>query len=158
MNENMNEGFGGAGWLLIILFFLISMNGGSFGGNNNATQQEILSGQKFDALSRQINQVGDGLASSTFALNNTITQGNAAVTGSVTTEGRAIQAQLCETNAAIHAEGEKTRELLQANKIAALEQQVAQLQMSQAMAGVVKYPMASTYSSGTNPFCGCGCY
>ena len=46
---------------------------------------------------------------------------------------------------------------LDANKIEALQAQVSQLQLQQAVAGVVRYPMASTYNSGSNPFCGCGC-
>jgi hypothetical protein len=46
---------------------------------------------------------------------------------------------------------------LDANKIEELQNQVNQLQLAQAVAGVVRYPMSSTYSSGCNPFCGCGC-
>lgn len=48
---------------------------------------------------------------------------------------------------------------MDANVIQQLRDQVNALQLGQAMAGVVKYPMASTYSSGSNPFCGCnnGC-
>lgn len=41
------------------------------------------------------------------------------------------------------------------DKIEALQNQVNQLQLAQAVAGVVRYPMATTYSSGCNPFCGC---
>ena len=46
---------------------------------------------------------------------------------------------------------------MDANKIEDLQNQVNALQLAQAMAGVVKYPLATTYSSGCNPFCGCGC-
>ena len=46
---------------------------------------------------------------------------------------------------------------MDANVIQGLRDQINALQLSQAMTGVVKYPMASTYSSGNNPFCGCGC-
>ena len=46
---------------------------------------------------------------------------------------------------------------MDANVIQGLRDQINSLQLSQAMTGVVKYPMASTYSSGNNPFCGCGC-
>ena len=48
---------------------------------------------------------------------------------------------------------------MDANVIQQLRDQINALQLGQAMAGVVKYPMASTYSSGNNPFCGCanGC-
>ena len=43
------------------------------------------------------------------------------------------------------------------DKIEALQQQVNQLQLQQALAGVVRYPQSTTYTSGGNPFCGCGC-
>jgi len=31
-----------------------------------------------------------------------------------------------------------------------------QLQLQNAVAGVIRYPNQTTYSSGVNPFCGCG--
>ena len=46
---------------------------------------------------------------------------------------------------------------MDANEIQNLRDQVSQLQLAQATAGVVRYPMASTYCSGANPFCSCGC-
>lgn len=46
---------------------------------------------------------------------------------------------------------------MDANEIQNLRDQVSQLQLAQATAGVVRYPMQSTYCSGSNPFCGCGC-
>lgn len=60
---------------------------------------------------------------------------------------------------AIASEGQKTRDMIQQNKIEALQQQVNQLQQQLGMQGVVKYPMASTYNVGMSPFCnsGCGC-
>lgn len=45
---------------------------------------------------------------------------------------------------------------MDANTIQALRDKVSALELNQAVAGVVRYPMASTYSSGVNPFCG-GC-
>lgn len=44
---------------------------------------------------------------------------------------------------------------MDANTIQQLRDQVNTLQLNQAVAGVVRYPMATTYSSGANPFCGC---
>ena len=47
---------------------------------------------------------------------------------------------------------------MDANTIQALRDKVSALELNQAVSGVVRYPMASTYSSGVNPFCGgCGC-
>jgi len=46
---------------------------------------------------------------------------------------------------------------MDANTIQQLRDQVNALQLNQAVAGVVRYPMATTYSSGSNPFCSGGC-
>ncbi len=54
---------------------------------------------------------------------------------------------------------EQTQKILDAitgNRMADMQNQINQLQMQQAMAGVVRYPNASTYYAGTNPFCSCG--
>lgn len=53
---------------------------------------------------------------------------------------------------------QKILDALSQNKIESLQGQIQQLQLNQAMTGVVRYPMATTYTSGGNPFCGgCGC-
>ena len=57
---------------------------------------------------------------------------------------------------AILLDGQKTRDLLTENKIEALQNQINQLQLQNAVAGVVRYPSATTYTSGANPFCNCG--
>ena len=47
---------------------------------------------------------------------------------------------------------------MDANEIQSLRDQISALQLAQATASVVRYPTATTYSSGCNPFCGgCGC-
>lgn len=46
---------------------------------------------------------------------------------------------------------------LDANEITNLRDQLNQVQMQQALTGVVRYPLQTTYSSGGNPFCSCGC-
>ena len=46
---------------------------------------------------------------------------------------------------------------LNQNKIESLQAQVTYLQMQNAMCGVVRYPNATTYCSGANPFGACGC-
>jgi len=176
---NDGWGAGGSSLILIILFVLIFGGGGFFGGNNRyadsalntfataSSQNEILLGQKFDALSRQINQVGDGLCSSTYALNN-------AILG----EGRALQTQLanccCENQRNVDSVRYDMANFASAinsnidSKFATLEKsqleqtiqsqaaQINQLALAQQMAGVVKYPMASTYAMLNNPFCACG--
>lgn len=61
------------------------------------------------------------------------------------------------TNANFTAQIQSVKDAMAQDKIEALQAQISQLQLAQAVAGVVRYPMSSTYSSGCNPFCGCGC-
>ena len=168
------EGFGGGAWWIIILFlFLFGTNG--FGGKNDgataATQQEILYGQQFQGINDRLASIGNGVCDSTFALNN-----------SILNEGRSIQMQLadcccntqlavanlaaqgdrntCAITTAVHAEGEQTRALIQQNEMQALRDKVSALELNNAMCGVIRYPTATTFGAGMNPFfggCGCGC-
>ncbi len=61
------------------------------------------------------------------------------------------------TNANFTAQIQSVKDMIAQDKIETLQNQVNQLQLAQAVAGVVRYPMQSTYCSGVNPFCGCGC-
>ena len=54
-------------------------------------------------------------------------------------------------------DGQKTRELFVQDRMAQMQNRINQLELQQAVTGVVRYPMQTTYSSGCNPFCGCGC-
>ncbi len=58
---------------------------------------------------------------------------------------------------AILLDGQKTRDLITENKMEALQARINQLELNQAVAGVVRYPSSTTYTSGNNPFCACGC-
>ena len=181
-----NGDFGGNGAWIFFLFFLLAWGGNGLWGNNRgineyataASQQEILFGQQFNNLDNKIDRVANGIADATFSLSNSIKDGNYNVSGTIVGEGRALQMQLanccCENKeataqvrydmanfnnaqlTAIHAEGEATRAMLQQNKIESLQGQINNLQLQNAMCGVVRYPMATTYSSGANPFCNCG--
>lgn len=57
---------------------------------------------------------------------------------------------------AIQQDGEATRQMMQQNKIEALQQKVQGLELQNAVAGVVRYPMSTAYNAGFNPFCNCG--
>lgn len=165
----VNDGFGGGNaWSMIILFALIfgwggnGLNRGDYGQYATAaSQQEILFGQQFQNLDNKLDRLGNGIADATFALNNSIKDGNNMVAGTVIAESRSIQDKLCAINTAIHAEGEATRSMIQQNKIEALQGRINQLELQSAMCGVVRYPNQMAYNAGTSPFCncnsGCGC-
>ena len=61
------------------------------------------------------------------------------------------------TNANITAQIQSVKDMIAQDKIEALRDRIGTLELNQAVAGVVKYPTATTYTSGGNPFCGCGC-
>lgn len=181
-----NEGMGNGSfiWIFALLLLLFGSNGGFGWGNRGdygqfasaASQQEILFGQQFQGLDNKIDRIGNGIADATFALNNSIKDGNAAVAGRVVDEGRGLQMQLadccCKTQQNTDAlrfdmanyacaiktnDNENTQKILDAiseNKIAALTAKVNELQLSQAMCGV---PRISNYGYQVVPAFGCGC-
>lgn len=60
-------------------------------------------------------------------------------------------------NATTTAQTQKILDALAQNKIEALQNKVNQLELQNAVAGVVRYPSSMTYSYNANPFCSCGC-
>lgn len=57
----------------------------------------------------------------------------------------------------IYASNQKVLDALAQNKIEALQGKVAQLELANQLAGVVRYPNGWTYDAGRSPFCGGGC-
>lgn len=162
---------GGMGsWIWIIIFILLIAwgGGGAFGGgggrgaNAYVTVDEFQSANQFQALDRKINQLGDGLCASTYNLNN-----------SIMGEGRNLQMQVanccCETNRNIDSvrydaqlNTERILKALSDKQIADLTAENQRLYLNTQLCGVVRYPNATTYTAGFNPFyggygCGCGC-
>ena len=153
-----------------------------------ASQQEILFGQHFGQLNDRITNVGNGLCTLGYEMQGNIGQlgrevalAQAGTNTTLMQTGNSIQGQIaqcccdnrlatanlsaqmdrqtCDITTAIHAEGEATRALMQANELQALRDKVASLEMDNRMCGVVRYPNGLTYSAGSSPFCGCnsGC-
>lgn len=63
-----------------------------------------------------------------------------------------------QTNAimqAIREEGAATRAQADQRYMAEQDRRIAKLEMQQALSGVVRYPNATTYNAGYNPFCNC---
>lgn len=67
-----------------------------------------------------------------------------------------LATQAGETQKAIAEWGQKILDAGTANRMADMQNQINQLQLSQAMQGVVRYPEGFMYNAGNNPFCGCG--
>lgn len=60
-------------------------------------------------------------------------------------------------NANTTAQIQKVLDAMSANRIDELQNRVNQLELLNATSNVVRYPNASTYYAGNNPFCGNGC-
>ncbi len=66
-----------------------------------------------------------------------------------------------DINAVTIGQTQKILDALAQNKIEALQGKVQQLELAQAVNGVVRYPSSMSYNAGTSPFCNCnscGCY
>ena len=61
------------------------------------------------------------------------------------------------TNANFTAQIQEVKDIIAGNRIADMQNQINELQLQNAMAGVVRYPNAWTYNAGISPFCGCNC-
>lgn len=174
-------GGGGAWWIIILFLFMFGMGGGGWGwgnrGNDALTRAEMQQGFDTQEITRKLDGLSYGMCDGFYAQNTTMLNGFAGVTSAVRDAQFAAQQCCCETNrnidsvrydaqkntcditTAIHAEGEATRALIQKNEMQNLRDRLQQMELREAMFGVVRYPMATTYTSGGNPFCGCnnGC-
>ena len=60
-------------------------------------------------------------------------------------------------NANTTAQTQKILDAIAGNRIAEMQNEINQLQLAQALNGVVRYPASMAYNAGTSPFCNCGC-
>lgn len=144
--------------------------------NTMANQREILSatngvyhdiaanlGDKYAELARDIAGVNAGVSQ---AIANQC-QLNGELKLQIAETGAGVNANIAQNrfdsalntaaiNATTTAQTQKILDAIAQNKIESLQSKVSQLEMQNLMAGVVRYPLQSTYSAGGSPFCGCG--
>jgi len=60
------------------------------------------------------------------------------------------------TNANIVAQAQEIKDMFQADRFNAMQNRINQLELQNALQGVVRYPNGWTYNAGNSPFCG-GC-
>lgn len=159
MDDNNSWGNGGCLWLFILFFAF--MNGGLFGGGRQAaTTDELSAGFNFAGVNNKLNELVAGQA----AINQNL--GNAICTSTYEL-GSKIDSCCCQTQlgiqqsrydmavqnkdlaAAIHAEGEATRNMLQQNTIDALRQEITDMKISNSTCNV---PKISPFVYGAYPY------
>ena len=176
-----DHGWGNGSGLWVILFFLLAMGNNGFGFGGNRGSADVLN-TDFAVLERKLDGLTNGICSAQYENARLANQTDMAMlngfnqTQMAMQQGFAQQQQCCcetqraidgvnyniqqvkcDITTAIQAEGEKTRSMIQQDKIEGLQQQVQQLQLNAAMCGVVRYPQSVAYTAGFSPFFGNQC-
>ena len=182
-------GFGGGSGLFAILLIVLLMGGGAWGAgrgafgteaiqnqmqqgfdnqNTMANQREILSatnqvyhditgyvGDKYAELDRDVLSIGSTLQQVMANQNQCCCSTLRAIDGVNYANAQNTAAINANTTAAV----QKVLDAITENKIEALQGKINQLELNNAVAGVVRYPTTFSYNAGQSPFCnsGCGC-
>lgn len=166
MQKDTNDWGGGSFmWIFALLILLFVGGGGIFGGNGQpVTEAGMCNAMNFNGLENAVGRLNDSLQADYMGLQNGIcnlgyetlknfndTQKQIAdVNINILTQSNTIQAMS-------NANTQKILDAITGNRIADMQNQINQLQLQNAMCGVVRYPTQTSYCSGTNPFSGCGC-
>lgn len=181
-------GWGEWGSIIILFALIFGWGGNGFGGRGNCGGSPVTEAGLCDAMNfnNLENAVGRGfdqqsqfafqnqrdLCTSTATLSNQMTNGFYGVQGQVAdcccTTNRNIDQSRYESamnTASINQTTvEQTQKILDAmgrDREAQMQNRINQLELQQALCGVVRYPQAYTYNAGPSPFCccntGCGC-
>lgn len=115
--DTSNGGYGngmfgdGAWWIIILLLAGWGGRGGAFGGNGGVADNYVLA-TDFATIERKLDGVNNGICDSTFALNNTVTNGFAGVqqtlcqgfngiNQSIANEFRGVDNRICDLGYAL---------------------------------------------------------
>lgn len=173
-------GFGGNGiWLFAILaLFFFGGAGNRFGygaDGRTATVEDLNNSANFTRLESQVQANGQAVAQGFTNLSNGICQLGYQLATDFGALGKELSECCCGINrnidavryeAAINtasinsnttAQTQRILDALCADKVERQAQRIQQLELQQALCGVVRYPSTFTYNAGSNPFCGCGC-
>lgn len=177
--------FGGNGiWFLALLFLF----GGGFGGGwgnrscSPVTEADLCNANSFNDLksgvrdlSGQISSMNVGLTKglcdfgyTTLAQFNSLEQQLASCCCNIERNIDGVNYNVAQQAAAINANTtaqiQKVLDVICGNRMTDMQNQINQLQLQSALCGVIRYPTATTYGAGFNPFfgygygnCGCGC-
>jgi hypothetical protein len=179
---NRNDGWGdmGSWWIIIfVLFFAFGGNGFGNNGGNALTQQEMQAGFNNQTVIGKLDRLGDGISSLGYdqlaqmnGLQRDLCTGFTSLASNINNARFENQSCCCETNKEIlqsrfnsaqetceiiQSQNANTQKILDAicgNRMADMQNQINNLQLQSALAGVVRYPNGFNYAI-PNPFCHC---
>ena len=143
--------------------------------NNGTAQSVAASNQVFHDLSNNLSDKYSELARDVAGVNASIAQAIANQNECCCSQkmliaetGAGINANIAQNrfdaamntaaiNATTTAQTQKILDAISQNKIEALQGKVNQLELQNALCGVVRFPNSYTYNAGSGPFCNCGC-
>ena len=193
------DGFDGQGswfWIVVLFLFMFGSGNGLFNGGSALTRAEMTDGFNNQSVLRKLDGITQGLCDGFYAMNTGMLNGFNTVGSQIAENRFAAQQCCCETNrnidsvryeaskntcditTAIHAEGEATRALINANTMQALrdkledkdrELMTANFQLSQQAqsANLIAelrpcarpaYITCSPYQARNFGGCGCDCF
>lgn len=188
MNRDNGAGWADSSFMWIFALLILAGGGGNglFGGGYRpqyATQDFVQNGFNFNDLQAQNRDIMNGISAAAAQevevakdIENRL-QAEIGQVAMMAQQNQANQQQCCcnilraidgvnynnaMNTASINANTtEQTQKILDAitgNRMADMQNQINQLQLQQAVAGVVRYPSQFSYNAGPSPFCGgCGC-
>lgn len=153
--------FGGDGLFLFAILALMWGGGGFFGRGADgrcATVEDLNNSANFTRLESQVMNNGNTVERKTDAIQNGLCNLGYEMAQQFGSAYSRIDQSTALINANVTAQTQKILDKLSEDKICALQGKISQLELQQALAGVVRYPQAITYNAGVSPFCsGCGC-
>lgn len=176
--KDNDDYFGNGGMWIFALLILMMMGGGFWNRGNQAepvTEAGLCNSMNFNGLENSVGRLNDSLQHDYIGVQNGISNlGYETLRNFNETQNRISDCcciaqrgidgvnyngaiNTANINANTTAQTQKILDALSQNKIESLQAQVTQLQLQNAMCGVVRYPNATTYCSGSNPFGNCGC-
>lgn len=175
-------GFGGSGLWLFAILALMWGGGGLFGNRyaqdgRVATVEDLNNSANFTRIESQVMNNGNRIEQKADAVYSGICDLGYEMSKQFSDTRSQLAACCCETQRAIDgvrydgaintaalkeagtANTQKILDAISQNKIEALQAKINQLELQQAVAGVVRYPTQYAYNAGQSPFCGgaCGC-
>lgn len=177
LNGNGNMwGNNGIEWLFAIILLGAIGGGGFFGGNtrNAATTEDLASGFNFSALQNKTNETLAAINNVNQVIGNAICQLGYQVLQQFSSVEKQFSDCCCQilrdidsvkfdmanyfaaANANTNAGIQKILDKMCEEKAAAQAARIQQLELNQALCGVVRYPTQATYATTCNPFSGWG--
>ena len=178
------NGMWGMEWLFALLILPMMWGGnGPFGRNNGepVTEAGLCNAMNFNNLENAVGRLSDqqnqiamqiqrdmctGFANTNAAVNQARFENQQCCceTKQALMENRYLaEKNAADTNATIIAQVQSVKDLLCQQEAARKDARIWQLELNQAMCGIVRYPTQTTYSTNCNPFfgggygCGNGC-